>query len=132
MAAIELLRKKNAVPSSMSSKRRLLTVECQLAERGGFEPPVQLPRHNISNVAQSATLPPLRRTIHNGSDRHSQVPFVNFRRILAKNFAFATTFARSSELPTQRGPRSPDCMSPNRVTGWRFKAGFQPGKPTVQ
>lgn len=32
------------------------------AERGGFEPPVPFPRHSISSAAQSATLPPLRRT----------------------------------------------------------------------
>ena len=31
-----------------------------IAERGGFEPPVLLPGHSISNAAQSAALPSLR------------------------------------------------------------------------
>ena len=35
--------------------------EIKLAEKEGFEPSVPFPAHNISNVAQSATLSPLRR-----------------------------------------------------------------------
>ena len=35
----------------------------QITERGGFEPPVELPPHSISSAAQSAALSPLPRTL---------------------------------------------------------------------
>lgn len=39
------------------------TAKGKLAERGGFEPPIELPLCRISSAVHSTTLPPLREVI---------------------------------------------------------------------
>jgi hypothetical protein len=40
--------------------RNFRCLDCQLAEREGFEPPIRLPVCRISSAVRSTTLPPLR------------------------------------------------------------------------